>query len=145
MIKSDHENLTFRALVKRISNDDSLPPHKRHDVASGLRSFVKKMHLPIDTPVPPAPELRKMIACQSAFKRDPRSACKKDPWVMLDGLVQVANRRAPRARGARFKCAGVAGAWEVPVCPPGQARGWGPGRGFDQARPVRRGRFRRGF
>ena len=62
MTKFDQENLTFRALVERISNDDGLPPHKRHDVASGLRSFVKKMHLPIDTPVPPAPELRKMIA-----------------------------------------------------------------------------------
>jgi hypothetical protein len=48
---------------------------------------------------------------------------------MAGWLVQVVNRRDPRARVARVKGAGVAGAWEVPVCPPGQAGGgvWGGG------------------
>ncbi len=55
----------------------------------------------------------------------PDRRAKRTPRLAFEGLVQVANRRAPRARVARFNGAGGAGAWEVPVCPPGQAgHGW---------------------
>jgi len=57
-------------------------------------------------------------------KGTPYRRAKRTPLMRQFWLVQVANRRAPRARVARFTGAGGAGAWEVPVCPPGQV---GPG------------------
>src|ERR1700732_4753637 len=41
-------------------------------------------------------------------------------WVRL---VPVANRRVPRASRSALTSDGAARAWEVPVCPPGQAGG----------------------
>ncbi len=69
-------------------------------------------------------------------KGTPYRRAKRTPLVRQFRLVQVANRRAPRARVARFNGAGGAGAWEVPVCPPGQA-----GHGRWNAGAA----FRRGF
>ena len=68
----------------------------------------------------------------------PDRRAKRTPLLRRLWLVQVANRRAPRARVARFTSAGGAGAWEVPVCPPGQA-GPGPWNAFLRAWPFRRG------
>ncbi len=68
----------------------------------------------------------------------PYRRAKRTPLLRRLWLVQVANRRAPRARVARFTSAGGAGAWEVPVCPPGQA-GPGPWSASLRAWPFRRG------
>ncbi len=58
-------------------------------------------------------------------KGTPYRRAKRTPLVRQFGLVQVANRRAPRARVARLNGACGGGAWEVPVYPPGQAgHGW---------------------
>ncbi len=54
-------------------------------------------------------------------KGTPYRRPKRPHLVRQFGLVQVANRRTPRARVARFMGGGGPGAWEVPVCPPGQA------------------------
>ena len=54
-------SLTYRTLIERIRGDESLPAGKRDDVVSGIRSFIKVVRLPVDTSVPPLPELRKLI------------------------------------------------------------------------------------
>jgi hypothetical protein len=55
-------SLTYRALIERILTDDDLPMAKRQDVAAGLRSFTKALHVQFDIEVPALPELRKLIA-----------------------------------------------------------------------------------
>jgi len=62
MSTNSPRTLTYRTLIERVLADESLPAGKRDDVASGIRSFIKAVRLPIDTLVPPLPELRKLIA-----------------------------------------------------------------------------------
>ena len=57
----------------------------------------------------------------NGIQTGPPIGAQKGPLSGTVLLVQVANRRAPRARVARFTSAGGAGAWEVPVCPPGRS------------------------
>lgn len=54
------------------------------------------------------------------------------------GLVQVPNRRAPRARGVRFKCAGVAGRVGGTCLPTWASLGRGVGCAFIQTRFLNR-------
>jgi integrase len=61
MSTNETSHLSYRTLIDRIRADESLPAGKREDVASGLRSFTKVVGLPVDTRVPPLPELRKLI------------------------------------------------------------------------------------
>ena len=67
--------LKERAVPKKTWDDKLLE-------ASGLAGYV-----PAVEPLTVDHQRKNLRMCQSAFKRDPRSACKKDPWVMLDGLV----------------------------------------------------------
>ena len=93
MTVTDQNNLTFRTLVERIMADDSLPPAKRRAIASGLRSFVKAMHLPIDTAVPSAPALREMIAKVTPLML----GLKPGTWKNVRTHLQAALARAGRA------------------------------------------------
>ena len=70
------------------------------------------------------------LACQSARKRDPGSACKKDPLKRRKGVVQVANGRDPRASRSALTSDGAArvgGACLPTWATPG---GGGPGAGW---------------
>jgi hypothetical protein len=52
----------------------------------------------------------------------PRIGIEKGPLTGVGGrLVPVANWRVPRASRSALTSDGAARAWEVPVCPPGQA------------------------
>jgi hypothetical protein len=53
-------------------------------------------------------KLKERFGCQSARKRDPGSTFKKDPFVSAAKVVQVANRRAPRAPRSALTSDGAA-------------------------------------
>ena len=68
--------------------------------------------------------------CQTARNRDPGSACKRDPSEVVRGLVQVANRRAPRASRSALMSDGAARVGGACLPTWASPRGWGPGRGI---------------
>ena len=75
--------------------------------------------------------------CQSARKRTPGSACKRDPFVSAARGVQVANRRALRAPRSAFTSDGAARVGGA--CLPTWATRWvGPGRALIAAEASRR-------
>ncbi len=60
--------------------------------------------------------------CQSARKKDPGSACKRDPSAALGQACPGSEQEGP-ARAAQGPDERRSGAREVPVCPPGASRG----------------------
>ena len=78
--------LTYRILIARILADASLPANKREDIASGLHSFIKAVRLPLDTLVPPLPELRELIASFTPAMTN----MSPGRWCNIRGHLQIA-------------------------------------------------------